>query len=75
MTDYDDEFRLEDLGIEIHCPYCGNGMVNDGNSLPLAESPTGAMLECGVCAEISQWEISGDPLIARQVPVSFGGKV
>ena len=71
----DEEFAIENLGIEIHWPYCHNEMVNDGNSLPLAESPTGAMLECGVCSEISEWKISGDPPVAIQIPVSFGGNV
>jgi hypothetical protein len=75
MTEYDDEFCLKDLGIRIVCPYCSNEMVHDPDSLPLAESPTGAMLECGVCIEISQWEISGNPPVAKQVPVTFGGTV
>ena len=74
-TDCPDDFRLEDLDVEIQCPSCGNEMVGDQNSLPLAESPRGAMLECGVCAEISEWRFEGDPPTARQVPVSWGGEI
>ena len=68
----DNEFRIEDLAIEIHCPKCFNEMVNDGDSLRLAESPRGVMLECGVCSEITQWEITGSPPAAREVPVTWG---
>jgi len=75
MTDANDDFCLEDLDIEIKCPSCGNEMVSDPDTLPLAESPKGAMLECGVCTEISEWRFEGDPLTARQVPVQWGGEV
>ena len=70
----DDEFQIEELGIEINCPGCGNEMVNDDSTLPLAESPRGAMLECGVCCEISEWRFEGDPLTARQVAVKWDGE-
>jgi len=72
MSESDEEFELEDLGIEIHCPDCGNEMVNDGDSLTLAESPRATMLECGNCHKISQWEFSGDPIQIKQVPVTWG---
>ena len=72
MSESKTDFKLEDLQIKINCPKCGNEMVHDQNSLPLAESPRGAMLECGQCKEISQWEFSGEPLKAKQVPVTWG---
>jgi hypothetical protein len=62
-----DDFRIEDLGIGIHCPGCGNQMVGDGDGLVLAESPTGVMFECGRCALISQWRILDDPPRAERV--------
>ena len=71
----DDDFQIEDLDIEILCPKCGNEMVHDDNSLPLAESPRGVMFECGQCEEISQWELSGDQTTAKQVPVTWGGNL
>ncbi len=71
----EDEFRIEDTALEIHCPACGNEMVHDGDSLRLAESPRGAMLECGRCGEISQWEFTLEPRTLRQVPVTWGGSL
>ena len=71
----EEDFRIEDSGIEIHCPKCGNEMVHDGNSLTLAESPRGVMFECGGCGEITQWQISYDPLTIKQVPVTWGGQL
>jgi endogenous inhibitor of DNA gyrase (YacG/DUF329 family) len=70
-----EEFQIDQLDIEIRCPKCGNEMVHDQNSLPLAESPRGAMFECGKCEEISQWEFTLDPFVLRQVPVTWGGSV
>jgi len=71
----DEDFCIESLGIKIKCPSCGDEMVGNDDTLPLAESPRGAMLECGVCSEISEWKFEGDPLTARQVPVNWGGDV
>ena len=71
----DDFAGIETLGIEIHCPNCGNEMANDGNSLPLAEAPCGAMLECGNCQTITSWEFSLDPFEVRQVPNQWGGRI
>ena len=71
----DDDFAIENLNIEIRCPKCDNEMAHDDNSLPLAESPRGVMLECGSCAEISQWELSPDQKSAKQVPVTWGGNL
>ena len=69
-----DGFRLEDLPIEIACPKCGNEMVRDPTSLPLVENRRGALIECGECGAISQWSFSGDPIEARQVPITWGKK-
>jgi hypothetical protein len=66
MTEYDEEFRIEDLGIMIYCPACGIELVNDPDSLPLAESPTGVMFECGQCELITGWKISGNPPVAER---------
>ena len=49
----EDDFNIEDLGIEIFCPNCQNEIANDPNSLALAEAKCGAMLECENCFEIS----------------------
>jgi endogenous inhibitor of DNA gyrase (YacG/DUF329 family) len=70
----EDFFALADTGIRIHCPNCGNELVHDGNSLTLAESPRGAMFECGRCTKISQWEFTLAPFTLKQVPVTWGGK-
>jgi predicted RNA-binding Zn-ribbon protein involved in translation (DUF1610 family) len=70
----DDDFVLEDLHVEIHCPKCGNEMVHDGNSLQLAVSPRGVMFECGRCAEITQWRYTFDPFTLERVePITWGG--
>ena len=71
----DPDFNLENTNLEIHCPACQNEMVHDGESLPLAESPTGTMFECGTCGEISKWEFTLVPRTIRQVPVTWGGEV
>ena len=70
-----EEFYIEDLGIEIHCPKCNNEMVNDGNSLVLAEAKCGAMLECGNCEEITSWRWTLDPFVLKQVPNEYGGSI
>lgn len=76
MSSNEDDFRLASLGIEIHCPACGNEMVGDGKSLRLAASPTGAILECGACFMITQWKFVGTPLRAERVlPLTWGGSV
>ena len=66
---------IDRLGIEIHCPHCGNEMANDGDSLPLAEAPCGAMLECGQCGEVTSWRFSLKPFVLRQVPNEWGGQI
>jgi transcription elongation factor Elf1 len=72
----DPDFALENLPVEIHCPKCGNEMVHDSNSLPLAESPRGAMLECGTCGEITQWRFTLNPFkLERVQPITWGGHV
>jgi Zn finger protein HypA/HybF involved in hydrogenase expression len=71
----EEDFTIGSLPIKIHCPKCKNEMVHDQNSLALAESPRGAMLECGKCQEISQWEFTGDPIEVKQVPVTRGKKL
>lgn len=76
MSARDDHgFRIEDLDIEIACPSCGNEMVKDPNSLPLAESADGAMLECGSCSEISEWRFEGHPPKAVRVPLKWDGQI
>lgn len=76
MADDDDDFVLADLGIAIHCPKCGNEMVRDGNSLSLAYSRKGAMMECGQCAEITQWRFTLNPFVLERVePITWGGTV
>ena len=71
----DELFALASSGLQLHCPQCANEMVGDDRSLTLAESPRGAMMECGQCGEISQWRFDGTPLRATQVPVTWGGTV
>ena len=72
----DEEFDITQTNLQIPCPKCGNEMVHDGNSLALAESLRGAVLECGSCAEISQWKYSLETLEIEQViPVQYGGHV
>ena len=71
----DDDFDLSTLGINVFCPKCQNEMVHNGNSLRLAESATGALLECGKCEEITEWKFKGNPIEVIQVPVQFGGSV
>ena len=75
MREENKEFQIDSLDVEIHCPKCGNELVHDGNSLPLAESEKGAMFECGECEEISQWEYTLEPFMLKQVPVTLGGSV
>ena len=71
----DDFPGLDTLGIAITCPHCGNEMANDPNSLPLAEAPCGAMLECGRGAEITSWRFTLDPFTLRQVENTWGGTI
>jgi hypothetical protein len=67
---------LADLGIAIHCPKCGNEMVRDGNSLSLAYSRKGAMMECGRCGEITQWRFTLNPFVLERVEsITWGGTV
>ena len=76
MDEDEEDFCIEDLGIEIHCPKCGNELTKDPDTLPLAESPTGAMFDCGKCQEISQWRFTLEPLSIEQVvPITWGGDV
>ena len=76
MADDDDDFVLADLGIAIRCPKCGNEMVRDGNSLSLAYSRKGAMMECGRCGEITQWRFTLGPFVLERVePITWGGTV
>ncbi|MGV6860192.1 MAG: hypothetical protein ACWA41_00380 [Putridiphycobacter sp.] len=70
-----EDFRIEDLGIEIHCPKCNNEMANDQNSLPLAEARCGAMLECGNCGEITSWRWTLEPFKLEQVDNEWGGSI
>ena len=70
-----EEFGIEELGIEINCPKCKNEMVNDPNSLPLAEAKCGAMLECGKCEEITSWSWTLDPFKLNQIPNEWGGSI
>ena len=70
-----DDFKIENLGIEIHCPFCQNEIANDPNSLALAEAICGAMLECGQCGEITSWRWTLNPFILKQVPNEFGGSI
>ncbi len=69
----DEDFDLSTFAVAVHCPHCGNEMAHDGNSLALAESPRGAMLECGRCETISEWRFAWRPFSATQVPVQWGG--
>ena len=72
----DDGFGIDHLPIAIHCPRCGNAMVHDPDSLPRAESPRGAMFECGSRGEITQWRFTLDPFVLEQVaPTTWGGTV
>ena len=71
----EDNFNIEDLGIEIFCPSCRNEIVNNPNSLALAEAKCGAMLECGSCFEISSWRWTLNPFVLEQVPNEFGGTI
>ena len=72
-VEYDD-FTIESLPIEILCPKCGNELVHDDDTLTLAESPRGAMFECGQCAEITEWRFTLDPFTLEQaVPPNWGG--
>jgi hypothetical protein len=51
-------------------------MVHDSNSLPLAESPRGAMFECGTCGGITQWRFTLNPFkLERVEPITWGGHV
>jgi hypothetical protein len=48
-------------------------MMRDGNSLTLAYSGKGAMMECGRFGEISQWRFTLDPFVLEQVePITWG---
>jgi len=69
------EIRIEDLGIEIHCPSCNNELANDPNTLALSEAKCGAMLECGKCGEITSWRWTLKPFELKQVPNEFGGSI
>ena len=71
----DEEFQLDHLDIQIHCPACGNEMVHDPDSLPLAEARCGAMLECGRCREITSWRFTLLPFTLRQIPNEWGGSI
>lgn len=76
MTHPDDDFTLADTSLEISCPQCGNELVHDGNTLTLAESPRGAMFECGSCGLITQWRFTLAPFTLTRVdPVEWGGNV
>jgi predicted RNA-binding Zn-ribbon protein involved in translation (DUF1610 family) len=67
---------LADLGIASHCPKCGNEMVRDANSLSLAYSRKGAMMECGRCGEITQWRFTLNPFVLERVEwITWGGTV
>jgi hypothetical protein len=51
-------------------------MVRDGNSLSLAYSRRGAMMQCGQCGEITQWRFTLEPFVLEQVePITWGGTV
>ncbi len=70
-----EDIGIEALGIKIPCPYCGNEMVHDPNSLTLAEAPCGAMLECGQCGEITSWRWTLAPFVLEHVPNQWGGNI
>lgn len=70
----DEDFDISETNLRIVCPKCGNEMAHDPHSLLLAESPRDAAMECGACAEISQWKYSLETLEVEQVtPVQYGG--
>lgn len=69
------DFVLHEHDVEIPCPYCRNEMVDDPDSLVLAEAPCGAMLERGKCGEITSWRFTLHPFLLRQVPNEWGGTI
>lgn len=72
----DDDFDITQTRLEITCPVCTAEIVHNPDSLALAESPRGAVIECGECGEITQWKYSLDTLSVEQViPVQYGGSV
>lgn len=71
----EEEFSIDELEVEIHCPHCGNDMAHDGDSLRLAESPRGVMFECGSCEAVTQWRFTYNPLKAEQRPLTWGGMI
>jgi hypothetical protein len=67
--------RFDTLGLDIVCPDCGAEMTSDPNTLPLAEAPCGAMLECGQCGAITSWRWTLEPFDLKQVPNEWGGTI